>query len=479
MLEGKLGAVMAAMDWANHLAGKRATLIGLGARTHVALARFLVREGAVVTISDRKPAEQLQQEIALLAGLPVRLSLGANRVEDALNADIVFVTPGAPRDLPAVVAAQANGIPVSSEIELLFARCPAPIVGLTGSSGKSTTTTLVGEILKAAGRRVWVGGNLGTPLIDRLDEMTPQDWVVLELSSFQLEGMRCSPHVAAILNITPNHLDRHPSLEHYAEAKRNIIRYQGPDDWAVLGYANDITRAYGRSVAARRLYFGVDPVEGEGAFTADGAVWLRLSGETRQVMPLCEVQLRGRHNLENVTAAVAATAAAGAPPSAMREAIAAFRGIEHRLEPVREIGGVRYYNDSIATAPERTIAALRAFTEPIVLLAGGRDKHLPLAELAALVKERVHTLVLFGEAADLLEAAMAKVGAPPPTIVRCRNLPEAVPLAAAAARRGDVVLLSPAFTSYDQFRDFEERGRVFKQLVWALPDAGAEVERGS
>lgn len=466
------------MDLASDLKGKKATLIGLGTRTNVSLARFLVRRGAEVTISDRKPAEQLQQEIALLADLPVRLSLGGNRPEDTVTADVVFITPGAPRDIPAVAAAIERGVPVSSEIELLFELCPAPIVGITGSSGKSTTTTLVGEILKAAGRRVYVGGNLGTPLIERVEEMTADDWVVLELSSFQLEAMRRSPQVAAILNITPNHLDRHPSMEHYAESKRNIIRFQGPDEWTILGHANDITREYGRALISRRLYFGVDPVEGDGAFTGAGAVLLRCEGETERVIPLEEIQLRGRHNLENVTAAVAITAAAGVDVESMRRAIANFRGIEHRIELVRAIDGVRFYNDSIATAPERTLAALRAFHEPIVLLAGGRDKHLPLEELAATIKERVHTLVLFGEGADLLQRAMDQVGTPPPDIVRCENLSQAVPLGAAAARPGDVVLLSPAFTSYDQFRDFEERGRVFKRLVGELPESLVELRRG-
>lgn len=466
------------MDLGKDLKGKKATLIGLGARTNVALARFLVRHGAEVTISDRKPAEQLGQEIALLGDLPVRLSLGANRVEDAISADVVFVTPGAPRDLPMVVAALEAGVPVSSEIELLFDLCPAPIVGLTGSSGKSTTTTLVGEILKAAGRKVYVGGNLGTPLIDRVEEMTPGDWVVLELSSFQLEAMRQSPHVAAILNITPNHLDRHPSMEHYAEAKRNLIRYQRPGDWTILGYANDITRAFGRDLATRRLYFGVDPVEGEGAFVADGAVRLRLDGRTESVVAVGEIQLRGRHNLENVTAAVAVAAATGVEPEAMRPAITTFRGIEHRIEPVRTIDGVQFFNDSIATAPERTLAALRAFAEPMVLLCGGRDKHLPLEELAAMIKSKVHTLVLFGEAAELLQRAMDEAGAPPPRILRCQDLAEAVSLAAGAANPGDVVLLSPAFTSYDQFRDFEERGREFKRLVRELPGSLAELKRG-
>ena len=466
------------MDWARDLNGKKATLIGLGTRTNVALARFLVRRGAIVTLSDRKPAEQLQQEIALLAGLPVNLSLGGNRVEDTVTADVVFVTPGAPRDIPAVLAAIEAGVPISSEIELLFELCPAPIVGITGSSGKSTTTTLVGDIVRASGRKVHVGGNLGTPLIDKVDRLRPDEWVVLELSSFQLEAMRRSPHVAAILNITPNHLDRHPSMEHYAESKRNLIRYQRASDWTILGYANEITRAYGRACVARPLYFGVDPVEGEGSFVADGGVWLRLNGVNRRVMDVSEIQLRGRHNLENVTAAVAITAAVGVDPAAMRRATAAFRGIEHRLEPVREIEGVQFVNDSIATAPERASAALRSFVEPIVLLAGGRDKHLPLDEFAELVREKVRQLILFGEAAGLLEEAMRRVGAPPPEVHRVANLAEATRLGAALAEPRDVVLLSPAFTSYDQFRDFEERGREFKRLVQELPSSLAEVRRG-
>jgi UDP-N-acetylmuramoylalanine--D-glutamate ligase len=444
----------------------------------VALARFLVSRGALVTISDRKTAAELRQEIDLLGDLPVTLSLGGNRVEDTLGADIVFVTPGAPRDIPAVAAAVEQGIPVSSEIELLFELCPAPIVGITGSSGKSTTTTLVGEILKGAGRQVHVGGNLGTPLIELVDTMASTDLVVLELSSFQLEFMRRSPYVAAILNITPNHLDRHPSMEHYAESKRNIMRYQQPNDWVVLGYANEITRGYGESSEARRLYFGIDNIAGDGSFTAEGAVWLRLNDRVERVIDLDAIQLRGRHNLENVAAAVAIAAAAGVPATAMGETIAAFRGIEHRLEPVREIEGVWFYNDSIATAPERTMAALRSFEEPVVLLAGGRDKHLPLDELATMLNRKARAVVLFGEASGQLEDALVAAGAPPPAVVRCANLAEAVPLAAAAAKAGDVVLLSPAFTSYDQFRDFEERGREFKRIVRGLPDTLAEALRG-
>lgn len=467
------------MDWAYDLQGKKATLIGLGTRTNVALAKFLVGRGAIVTISDRKPAEQLRREIALLAGLPVNLSVGANRVEDTVTADVVFVTPGAPRDISAVLAAAEAGVRISSEIELLFELCPSPIVGITGSSGKSTTTTLVGEIMEASGRRVHVGGNLGTPLIDRVDDLRPDDWVVLELSSFQLEAMRRSPGLAAILNITPNHLDRHPSMEHYAESKRNLIRYQRPGDWTILGYGNAITRAYGRDCPGRRLYFGVDPVEGDGSYTADGGVWLRLDGTTRRVMEVAEINLRGRHNLENVTAAVAISAAVGVDLAAMRSATAAFKGIEHRLEPVREIAGAQFVNDSIATAPERAAAALRSFSEPVVLLAGGRDKHLPLDDFAQLVRAKARHLILFGEAAGLLEDAMHRNGAPPPEMHRVANLTEATRLGAALARPGDVVLLSPAFTSYDQFRDFEERGREFKRLVWELPCESAEVGRGS
>lgn len=449
--------------------GQKATLIGLGPRTHVALARYLVRHGAEVTISDLKPAEQLQREIALLGDLGVRLALGGHRQEDILGADIVFVTPGAPRDLECLEAARQRGIPISSETELFFALCPAPIIGITGSSGKTTTTTLVAEMLRVAGRQVFVGGNIGTPLIDRLGEIGPDSWVVLELSSFQLEPLRRSPSIAAVLNVTPNHLDRHPTMQDYIAAKANSLRFQGTSGWAVLGYDNEATRSLAEQCVGQVLFFSRHQALRSGAYLASEGVVLAYGGRRQTICPLSDIRLRGQHNWENTLAAVAIARAAGLSAEPMRQAIRSFTGVEHRLEFVRLLRGASYYNDSIATTPERTIAALRSFSEPMVLIAGGRDKHLPWEGLARLIVERLKELVLYGEAAGAIQEAVQQAAtSTQPPIYRCGPLAEAVQRAAHIAAKGDVVLLSPACPSYDQFRDFEERGREFKRLVREL-----------
>ncbi len=455
--------------------GRGAVLIGL-ARTHIALARYLVGEGARVRITDLKPAEQLTDELAQLADLADRIEfrLGGHTLDDVLDADIVFVTPGARRDVGIVRQAIEAGRPVSSEIELLFELCPAPIVGITGSSGKTTTTTLTGLILERTGRRVWVGGNIGRPLITHVAEMTPDDLVVLELSSFQLEPMVASPAIAAITNITPNHLDRHPSMEAYAAAKANILRYQRPDDRAVLNADDPVGSAQAPLTPARLAWFSRRRAVARGAFLqteagAGGVLTLRDDDQTTPICSTAELKLPGVHNWENALAAAAIAAAAGATAEHARPVLTSFTGVPHRLELVRTRRGVAWYNDSIATAPERTLAALRSFDRPVVLMLGGRDKHLPLEELAAEVVRRGRAAVLFGEAAPLLEVAL-RAADPGGRLVRRRveRLPEAVAAAAELARPGDVVLLSPACTSYDQYNDFEERGAHFQRLVAEL-----------
>ena len=451
------------------LAGRRVTLLGLGARTNVELARHLVRRGAIVTVSDRKPAEQLQLEIGLLADLPVRLSLGGHREEDLLGADVVFVTPGVPRDLPVLVAARRAGVPLSSEIELLFTECRSPIVGITGSSGKTTTTTLVGLMLEADGQRTFVGGNIGVPLINRLDEIGADSKVVLELSSFQLEAMTVSPAIGAILNVTPNHLDRHRTMEAYTQAKLNVVRHQAPGDRAILGLDDPIAASLGPECRGRVSHFSLrQPVE-EGACLRGDVLVLRRDGVEQEVCRVGDVRLLGEHNLLNVLAAAAIAGAAGVRTEAMASVATSFAGVEHRLEPVRTIAGVTFYNDSIATAPERTSAALRAFDRPIVLIAGGRSKHLPLEEMARLVVQRCRAVVTIGEMADEVEAALRVTpGADRLTIRRGADLETAARLALELAQPGDVVLLSPAGTSFDAFRDFEERGARFKEIVRGL-----------
>lgn len=451
------------------LKGKKATLVGLGARTHVALARFLVQCGADVTISDAKPAEKLSLEIGLLGDLPIRLSLGGHCPQDIETADIVFVTPGASRDLPVLQSAEARGVLLSSEIELLFRLCPAPIIGITGSSGKTTTTTLVHEMLKADGRHTFIGGNIGTPLIERLDLMRPDSWVVLELSSFQLEHMNESPRVGAILNITPNHLDRHGTMARYVTAKRNIVLHQHPDDWAILGADDQVAHGLLDDCPGRVALFSARRAVAEGAYL-DGEDFCLRHCDTETV--LCtrhETPLLGDHNVINILAAAAISAVAGVGAEPIKSVIRSFRGVEHRLELVRELKGAKFYNDSIATSPERTMAALNSFNPPIILIAGGKSKHLPVDALATRIVSRVRFLILMGELGQELEAAVRAIpGGSSIPIVQCQTLEDAVGKAYEVASTGDVVLLSPGGTSFDMFRDFEDRGRQFKALVDSL-----------
>ncbi len=455
----------------DRLSGKRVTVIGL-ARQGIALARFLTGVGALVTVTDVKPAEALAEAMAQLAGLPIRYVLGGHPMEVLEGCELLCLSGGVSPDIPIVQEARRRGIPLSNDALLTLERCPAAIIGITGSSGKTTTTTLVGEMLKAAGYRTWVGGNIGLPLIDRLGEVRRGDLVVMELSSFQTELFDRSPPIAAILNITPNHLDRHPSMEAYIAAKTNILRFQKAGDVAVLGYDNPATRQIlATRTTATTLAFSVTTEVSAGAFLRGETLMLRLWGRDEVICRRSEVRLRGIHNIQNLLAAACLAGAAGAPVAAIARVARTFAGVEHRLEFVRERRGVRWYNDSIATTPERVVAALESFTEPIVLLAGGRDKHLPWDRFAQVARERVRYLILFGEAAGLIQQAMMEQSANgKPEILRCGTLEEAVQAAAHVAQTGDVVLLSPGGTSFDAFRDFAERGERFKMLARSLPE---------
>jgi UDP-N-acetylmuramoylalanine--D-glutamate ligase len=450
--------------------GTKATIVGLG-REGTALARYLIGQGAEVTVTDIKEESQLESAMNDLAGLPIRYVLGGHP-EEVLETDIMFVSPGVPQGIPILVEARRRGVPLSSETRLFFSLCPAPIIGVTGSSGKTTTTSLVGEIMKAQGRRAFVGGNIGSPLIGLVDEIRPQDAVVMELSSFQLEVLDQSPHIAAVLNLSPNHLDRHASMEEYVAAKTNILRFQTREDYAALNADDQRTRALEAFCPGQILFFSRDQRLERGAFLDSERVTVRWEGEGQTVCEVSEIKLLGVHNLENVLAACAISVAAGAPPEAMRAAVTSFTGVEHRLELVAEIGGVRYYDDSIATSPQRTMAALDSFTDPLILLAGGREKHLPLEALAELILNKVKVLILFGEAAPLLEQAVLRAQSARPgrslPIHQASGLGDAVRIAASAARSGDVVLLAPACTSFDMYRDFAERGDHFQALVRTL-----------
>jgi UDP-N-acetylmuramoylalanine--D-glutamate ligase len=440
--------------------GRRALVLGL-AREGIDLARFLTAHDGSAVVTDRKSAEQLSGAMAQLDGSNVSYRLGANDPRDLEGIDVVYASPGVPPDNALLEAARQRQIPISSLVELFFALCPAPIVGITGSAGKSTTTSLLGEMFEMARRDVFVGGNIGRPLLGKLEQMTPRSWVVMELSSFQLEPLRVSPHIAVVTNVTPNHLDRHPSMEAYWAAKGQILAYQAPSDWAVLNADDAWSLKY--RARGRALRFSLEGVV-DGAYLA-GSKLMLLS---EPLLPATEVPLRGRHNLANVLAAAAAAHAAGIEHEPMRAAIVGFTGVAHRLQTVAERGGVTFVDDSIATAPERSIAALLAYHEPLVLIAGGRDKHLPMAEWASLIVKRVRHLVLLGEMSDLVLDAIRAQDPSYRAVSRASSMDEAVQQAADIARSGDVVLLSPGGTSYDMYNDFEERGHDFARAASEL-----------
>lgn len=479
------------------LSGLRVLVVGLG-REGKALALYLAGHGFTVTATDSQPSQKLGLEMSELAEAGVSLVLGEHPLSLLDQADILFVSPGIPLETPFLAAARSRGLPLSTESRLFCFLCPAPILGITGSSGKTTTTTLLGNILKAAGRTTWVGGNIGYPLISVVDQITPDDVVVMELSSFQLEFFHArlnreakiralsaraiglpalldnwSPSFSAILNITPNHLDRHPSMKHYVRAKRAMVDYQNKDDVTVLNLDNDMTRTIGYQVGSRTRWFSLEAQVPNGAcLVGDQMLLLDQAGTAQLIARRSEVKLRGRHNLSNILAACLMAREAGVPVAAMHRVVTSFTGVEHRLQWVRERCQANYYNDSIATSPERLVAALSSFEEPIILLAGGRDKHLPWEEAARLILQKARAVILFGEAAQLIAAAIRKARRDLPgatTFVhRQVNLEEAVIRAGQIARPGEVVLLSPGCASYDAFHDFAERGERFRELVLQL-----------
>ncbi len=457
--------------------GIRVLIIG-GARQGLALARYLTTHGAQVTLNDQRNREQMSSAVDTLSDLPIRWHLGSHPLNLLEECDLVCLSGGVPLTLPIVGEALKRGIPLSNDSQIFFEAAPCRIIAITGSAGKTTTTTLFGRMAQAAVRhipgspRVWVGGNIGNPLIAYVDEMQPNDMAVVELSSFQLEQMTRSPHIAAVLNITPNHLDRHGTMAAYTAAKMRILSHQKEDDVAILNREDPGAWALASAVKGTLYSFGIQEPDGEAfaTFVRKGEITLRLGALDLPLMPINVIALRGRHNLQNVLAACALGAAAGFPASAMQNSAADFYGVPHRLELVRTWKGVTWYNDSIATAPERSIAAIHSFEEPLVLLAGGRDKDLPWDKFAEVVQERVDHLILFGEAAEIISQAMEnnpgrKNSTRPHTIQRCADLHTAVLAAAQTAEAGDVVLLSPGGTSFDEFKDFEERGERYRTWV--------------
>jgi UDP-N-acetylmuramoylalanine--D-glutamate ligase len=449
------------------LVGKRVTVLGLGIEG-VDMVRYLASHGASVTVSDSKSPEQLASRIQELDGLHVQFSLGANRVEEAAGADMLFVSQGVPLTLPAVREAQERGVPVSSMTRLFLELCEGTVIGITGSSGKTTTTALVDAMFSAAGRKHAVGGNIGVGLLGLLDCVTPETWVVLELSHTQLETAGRSPHIACVLNVTPNHLDRY-SWEDYVALKLRILQHQSRDDIAVLNLDDEVCSAFATEAPGRVVWFSArrEPNGDAAAYLkGDAIVWRRGSVETK-VLTTGEIPLRGAHNVANVLAAVAVAGSAGLDTRVIAKAVREFTPVPHRIELVDSIDGVSYYNDSIATTPERTIAALRSFEEAVVLLVGGRHKNLPLDDLAR-EASRCRAAVCFGEAGLLLAEALRNAT----TVEQVATLAEAVAAAKALAKPGDVVLLAPACTSYDAYDNFEQRGEDFRRIVGSLASNG-------
>lgn len=448
-------------------------VLGL-ARQGKALARYFAVQGAEVVVSDLKGREQLAGVIDELADLKLEYRLGAHPEGLLEGADLLCLSGGVPADLPLAEQARSRGIPVSNDSQLFLEASPAPVIGITGSAGKTTTTELVGRMARAEAERrgvqAWVGGNIGRPLLSEVGTIGEDDLVVMELSSFQLEVMSQSPQIAAVLNLTPNHLDRHGTMAAYTEAKARLLDFQAESDIAVLGRDDPGAWALRERVAGRLLSFGMRYFEGEGSYLEGGQVRLVLDGEERRVFPAETIQLRGPHNLLNVLAATAIAGAAGMHDASIAAGVDGFTGVEHRLEFVRQREGVQWFNDSIATAPERAIAAIRSFGEPLVLMVGGRDKDLDWNELVRVIRQRVDRLVLFGEIGPLIERMLAEAGPSerPYATRRVESLEPAVAAAAELAEAGDVVLLSPGGTSFDEFDDFAARGERFKDLVRSL-----------
>lgn len=486
--------------------GKRVIVIG-AARQGLALARYLLKNGARVILNDQQPFNQLEFARQSLEDLGpdeigrLTWACGGHPLELLDEADLVCPSGGVPLTLPLIVEARRRGVPLSNDSQIFLEVCPCRVIGITGSAGKTTTTTLIGRMANAWSNlessdqpglrpfdlrpvhQVWVGGNIGLPLLSKVDQMRPDDLAVMELSSFQLEIMSRSMQVAVVLNITPNHLDRHETMEAYTAAKARIVDCQTERDVAVL--CRDDAGAWGLAgrVSGQLVSFGLTHpphgqvgtyVQGEDLFWWDGR-----SG--RRLLPVRLIALRGQHNLLNVLAACAACAAAGVSVEAMGAGLQGFHGVPHRLEFVARWGGAAWYNDSIATTPERAMAAIRTFDEPIILLAGGRDKKLPWEDFAILVRQRVDHLIVFGEAAEKIARAVERTveqsndttrltpaSERPYTIERCQGLREAVQAAARLVEPGDVVLLAPGGTSFDEFRDFEARGEAFRRWVLEL-----------
>ncbi len=449
------------------LKGKRVLVLGVGVSNRP-LVRLLLHYGIAVTCCDKTPREKLDEEVLALEAQGAKLHLGEHYL-DGVSGDVVFRTPGLHPDTPQIRALRDSGAVITSEMEAFFQVCPCQMIAVTGSDGKTTTSTLISELLKKEGFRVWLGGNIGTPLLDRADEMQADDRVVLELSSFQLMYFPYSPHTAVITNLSPNHLDIHKDMEEYVAAKENLYLHQTAGDVLILNRDNVITHSFVPKAKGTVLEFSRRTEPERGVFLRDGVIWRK--GETvEKIIEQSDILLPGIHNVENYMAAILAVGDC-VRNETIRAVAESFGGVEHRIELVREKDGVRYYNDSIASSPTRTIAGLQSFDQKLILIAGGYDKHVPFEPLGPEIVERVKTLILTGATAPKIEAAV--LSAPNyrpgcPEILHEDDFYEAVRLASRVAKPGDVVILSPAGPAFDKFKNFMVRGKEFKKTVMEL-----------
>ena len=452
-------------DYIESLRHKTVVVIGIGV-SNTPLLELLLAEGIRVTACDKRSREQMGEQAEHLEQLGCALHLGADYLK-GLDADVIFRTPGLRPDVPEIAACVERGAVLTSEMEVFFEVCPCPIIAVTGSDGKTTTTTIIAELLKAAGKRVWVGGNIGHPLLCEADGMLPTDYAVLELSSFQLMTMKRSPHIAVVTNLAPNHLDVHRDMAEYVAAKENIFRHQSGEDVAVFNADNAITAEQSRRAPGRARLFSRQSEVADGVFLRGEDIVCRSGGHERITMTTGDIKIPGVHNVENYMAAIAAVDGL-VPDEVIRRFAREFGGVEHRIELVRTYRGVRYYNDSIASSPSRTIAGLRSFHEKVILIAGGYDKHIPFDVLGPEIVEHVRLLVLCGATADKIRAAVESApGYEPgkPEILDVTPFTAAVEAARDRAQPGDVVTLSPACAAFDQFKNFAERGKFFKSIV--------------
>ncbi|MFH2039806.1 MAG: UDP-N-acetylmuramoyl-L-alanine--D-glutamate ligase [Chloroflexota bacterium] len=459
----------------NNWNGKRIVVLG-AARQGLAAARFLFQNGAYVTINDRRSLNELKETQASFKDITIQWVLGSHPLELLDKTDFVCISGGIPLTLPIIVEAKTRGIPLINDTQIFLQEVPCRTIGITGSAGKTTTTSLVGQITQNAfsgsPNRVWVGGNIGDPLLNHIDKINPDDLAILEISSFQLDQMDRSTDIAAVLNITPNHLDRHKTLQAYTAAKARLIEFQNLNTISVLGRDDPGAWNLKDKVHGQLYSFGFSKMDDSalGMTIIDGKYILRNKNVEKVIFDHSIVHLRGEHNQLNIMAASLIAMAAGIKEEEIINGVQEFQGVAHRLEFVRNWRGADWYNDSKATTPEMSMAAIRSFDQPIILLLGGRDKDLQWESLVELIQKRVRKVLIFGEAAEIIEQALVHL---PEELRhfsfhRCKYLKDAVLTAASLVKPGDVVLLSPGGTSFDEFRDFEERGERFQQWVQEL-----------